>query len=39
MMFVGFKQIDPALDMGFDLSKEYEAAQELFNTKRAESKS
>ncbi|MFA5192860.1 MAG: hypothetical protein WC740_19290 [Verrucomicrobiia bacterium] len=27
--FVAFKQIDPLLDIGFDLSKEYEAALKL----------
>jgi hypothetical protein len=39
MMFVGFKQVEPTLDAGFDLSKEYEAAQQLFHSPRAESKS
>lgn len=39
MMFVGFKQIEPTLDLGFDLSKEYETAQQLFGSPRAESKS
>lgn len=29
MMFVGFKQIEPSADLGFDLSREYEAAQQL----------
>jgi hypothetical protein len=29
MMFVGFKQIEPTLDAGFDLSQEYAAAQQL----------
>jgi len=28
-MYVGFKRIDPAMDVGFDLSKEYEAALSL----------
>ncbi len=39
MMFVGFKQIDPTVDVGFDLSREYEAAQQLLYSTRAESKS
>lgn len=39
MMFVGFKQIEPTLDAGFDLSREYEAAQQLFHTGGEESKS
>lgn len=30
-MFVGFKQIAPHLDLGFDVSKGYEAAPHLFN--------
>ncbi len=39
MMFVGFKQIDPSADLGFDLSREYEAAQQLAPGKtRVESK-
>jgi hypothetical protein len=32
-MYVGFKQIEPSMDVGFDLSKEYEAAQQLFSKK------
>lgn len=31
MMYVGFKQIEPSMDAGFDLSKEYEMAQQLFS--------
>lgn len=27
---VGFKQIAPEMDVGFDLSQEYEAARQLF---------
>ena len=27
--YVGFKMIDPSLDIGFDLSKEYEAAKKI----------
>lgn len=38
MMFVAFKQIDPSADLGFDLSREYEAAQQLFPGSREESK-
>lgn len=34
MMFVGFKQIDPNMDVGFDLSEEYKAAEQLFSAKR-----
>ncbi|HEX8566130.1 MAG TPA: tetratricopeptide repeat protein [Pyrinomonadaceae bacterium] len=30
MMYVGFKRIEPNMDVGFDLSEEYEAAQQLF---------
>jgi hypothetical protein len=33
MMYVGFKQIDPSMDVGFDLSKEYETAKQLASTK------
>jgi tetratricopeptide (TPR) repeat protein len=33
MMYIGFKQIEPSMDAGFDLSKEYEAAQRLFSEK------
>lgn len=33
-MYVGFKMIAPDQDVGFDLSKEYAAAQALFNTKK-----
>jgi tetratricopeptide (TPR) repeat protein len=33
MMYVGFKQIDPSMDVGFDLSNEYSAAQQLFSGK------
>lgn len=29
-MYVAFRYIDPSLDMGFDLSREYEAAKALF---------
>jgi hypothetical protein len=32
-MYVGFKQIAPEQDIGFDLSKEYEAALQLFQDK------
>jgi hypothetical protein len=28
-MYVGFKKIDPKLNIGFDLSREYEAALKL----------
>jgi hypothetical protein len=31
LMYVGFKKINHDLDIGFDLSKEYEAALNLFN--------
>jgi len=30
-MYVGFKQIAPEQDIGFDLSREYAAAMELHN--------
>ena len=30
LMYVGFKQINPSLDIGFDLSSEYALAQEMF---------
>jgi len=30
-MYVGFKVLDPSVDIGFDLSKEFEAAEHLFN--------
>lgn len=33
IMYVGFKQIAPELDGGFDLSREYAAAQQLFSAK------
>jgi tetratricopeptide (TPR) repeat protein len=33
LMYVGFKQVEPGLDAGFDLSKEFEAAKQLFTTK------
>ena len=33
MMYVGFKQIEPEMDTGFDLSKEYAAAQEMFSAR------
>lgn len=33
MMYVGFKQIEPTMDVGFDLSKEYKAAKQLFEKK------
>jgi tetratricopeptide (TPR) repeat protein len=29
MMYVGFKRIEPSMDIGFDLAKEYEAALKL----------
>lgn len=29
--YVGFKQIDPSVDIGFDLTKEYEAAMKMTN--------
>ena len=31
--YVGFKQLDPSLDIGFDLSREYEMATSLFRAK------
>ena len=31
---VGFKQIDPSVDVGFDLSKEYEQARALRQAER-----
>lgn len=34
LLYVGFEQINPGHDMGFDLSKEYETAQQLFSRKR-----
>jgi tetratricopeptide (TPR) repeat protein len=37
IMYVGFKQIAPDMDSGFDLSKEYQAAQQLFAGGRKES--
>lgn len=37
MMFVGFKKIDPSLDVGFDLSREYEAAKQLSASERGQS--
>ena len=30
LMYVGFKHINPGLDIGFDLSKEYAMAKQLF---------
>jgi tetratricopeptide (TPR) repeat protein len=32
-MYIGFKMIDPSMDIGFDLSHEYEAAKALFSKK------
>jgi len=29
MMYVGFKQIEPEMDIGVDLSKEFEAAKSM----------
>jgi len=37
MMFVGFKKIDSSLDVGFDLSREYEAAKQLSASERGQS--
>ena len=34
MMYVGMKGVDPTADVGFDLSKEYEQAREMFAAKR-----
>lgn len=34
MMYVGFKQIDPSVNVGFDLSKEYERAHALRQAKQ-----
>ncbi len=34
LMYVGFEQINPGHDMGFDLSREYETAQQLFSRKK-----
>ncbi len=34
LMYVGFKQMAPDHDMGFDLSEEYETAQQLFFRKK-----
>jgi len=31
--YVAFKQFDPEMDIGFDLSKEYQSAQSLFQKK------
>ena len=33
IMYVGFEQINPGHDVGFDLSREYQAAQQLFSKK------
>jgi hypothetical protein len=33
-MYVGFQQMNPEMDTGIDLSKEYEAAQSLFEKVR-----
>ena len=33
-MYVGLKQMGPAIDAGIDLSKEYEAAMSLFKKKK-----
>jgi hypothetical protein len=33
-MYVAFKSIDPQMDIGFDLSKEYAAAQALHEEKQ-----
>lgn len=33
MMYVGFKKIEPSMDTGFDLSKEYDMAKQLFSEK------
>jgi hypothetical protein len=33
-MYVAFQQIDPKLDLGFDLSKEYQAALGLFRKQK-----
>ena len=32
--YVGFKMFEPSLDLGFDISSEYEEAQKLFESKR-----
>ena len=34
LMYVGFQQIAPGKDIGFDLSKEYKAAQQMFAVKK-----
>jgi hypothetical protein len=34
LLYVGFEQINPGHDVGFDLSQEYETAQQLFSRKR-----
>lgn len=36
MMYVGFEQINPGHGVGFDLSREYETAQQLFSKKEGE---
>ena len=33
LLYVGFEQINPGHDMGFDLSEEYETARQLFSKK------
>ncbi len=34
IMYVGFQHIAPGRDVGFDLSQEYETAQQLFSRKQ-----
>ncbi|MEI6310049.1 MAG: hypothetical protein WCP58_10465 [bacterium] len=33
LLYAGFQQIDPSVDIGFDLKAEYDAAQRLFGGK------
>ena len=35
-LYVGFQMVDPTIDAGFDLSKEYETAKKIFETKENE---
>jgi hypothetical protein len=35
-LYVGFEQITPGHDVGFDLSKEYETALQMYSKKRGQ---
>jgi hypothetical protein len=36
LMYAGFKAIDPSYSIGFDLSKEFDAAQAMYRTDRGD---